>query len=164
MPMSFEQYAHARLPVLLRAAEVICRDKHLAEDLVQDVLIKVHARWAGIGDLESRDAYVHRMLVNEYLSWRRKWARLVPQRDPEPSGAAADHAAVHAERTELQERIARLPAKQRIVVVLRYLVDVPDSEIAAALGCAESTVRVHAARALASLRAGFPVQLEGTIA
>lgn len=157
--MSFEQYATARLPVLLRTAEVICRDRYLAEDLVQDVLVKLHSRWAQVGLLDSRDAYVHRMLVNEYLSWRRKWARLVPHRNPEPP-VALDHAIAHAERSDLLERIDRLPTKQRIVIVLRYLADLPDDEIAEVLGCAGSTVRVHASRALATLRAGFPVRLK----
>ena len=158
--MMFEQYATARLPGLLRAAEVICRDVHLAEDLVQDVLIKLHARWAYVDALDSRDAYVHRMLVNEYFSWRRKWSRLVPQAEPDVPPATADHTTGYAERAELIELIEQLPSHQRVVIVLRYLLDLPDGEIAEALGCAESTVRVHAARALANLRARFPHLIE----
>jgi RNA polymerase sigma factor (sigma-70 family) len=63
-----------------------------------------------------------------------------------------DLARAHAERDALVREINRLPARQRLVVALRYVADLPDAEIADAIGCAESTVRVHAARALATLR------------
>ena len=46
----------------------------VSEEIVQDVALKIHARWSKIEKLEHRDAYVHRMITNEHLSWRRKWA------------------------------------------------------------------------------------------
>jgi DNA-directed RNA polymerase specialized sigma24 family protein len=54
----------------------------LAEDMVQDVLIKLHARWASISVMDAPDAYVRRMLLNDFLSWSRKLARLIPHADP----------------------------------------------------------------------------------
>jgi RNA polymerase sigma-70 factor (sigma-E family) len=154
--MRFEDYATRQLPVLVRTASAICGDPHLAEDLVQDVLIKLHARWSAVSVMAMPDAYVRRMLVNEFLSWRRKWGRrLLVQADPGTGlVAAGDHAGAHAERDALVREINRLPARQRLVVALRYVADLSDAEIAAALGCAESTVRGHAARALATLRIG----------
>src|SRR3954453_17053602 len=137
--MTFEQYATRQLPTLLRTAQVVCGDRHLAEDLVQDVLVKVHARWASISGLDAPDAYVRRMLVNEFLSWRRKWSRQIPQADPPVSSAQGDHAADLAERDALVREIGTLPARQRVVIALRYLGDLPDSEIANSMGCSEST-------------------------
>jgi RNA polymerase sigma factor (sigma-70 family) len=52
----------------------------------------------------------------------------------------------------LVSELSRLPRRQRTVLVLRYYEGLGDAEIAATLGCGSSTVRVHAARALASLR------------
>lgn len=151
--MTFEEYARRQLPSLLRTSRAICGDRHLAEDLVQDVLIKLHSRWHDVSALDARDAYVRRMLVNEFLSWRRKWARLVPHADPaDGSVANNDHVAALAERDALAREIATLPRRQRVVVTLRYLSDLSDADIASTLGCSESTVRVHAARALAALR------------
>jgi RNA polymerase sigma-70 factor (sigma-E family) len=150
--MTFEQYATARLPVLLRTARAICGDADLAEDVLQDVLIKVHAGWARIGELDGRDAYVRRMLVNEFRSWRRKWARFVPHAELPDHDHGADPATGPAERAALWAEVGRLPPRQRVVIGLRYYADLPDSQIAEALGCTESTVRVHAARALAKLR------------
>jgi RNA polymerase sigma-70 factor (sigma-E family) len=151
--MTFEQYASRRLPVMLGTARAICADDALAEDLVQDVLIKLHARWSVIGAMEAPDAYVRRMLVNEYLSWRRRWVRSRPA-PPAGDGAGADFASEQADRAELMAEIRRLPARQRAVIGLRYFADLTDAEIADLLGCSQSTVRVHAARALKALRVG----------
>ena len=153
--MTFEQYAIRQLPVMLGTARAICADSALAEDLVQDVLIKLHARWTVIGSMDAPDAYVRRMLVNEYLSWRRKWSRswAAPRR-VDGAATGTDFASAQADRAELLDEIRRLPARQRAVIGLRYYADLPDAEIADLLGCSQSTVRVHASRALKALRVG----------
>jgi RNA polymerase sigma-70 factor (sigma-E family) len=154
--VTFEQYTTRRLPVLLGTARAICADDALAEDLVQDVLIKVHAKWASISEMAERDAYVRRMVVNEYISWRRKWSRLIPFADMNRPLHARDRpldfASVQADRSALLAGIRRLPPRQRAVIGLRYFADLSDEAIGEALGCAQSTVRVHAARALKALR------------
>ncbi|MYR57233.1 SigE family RNA polymerase sigma factor, partial [Streptomyces sp. SID625] len=48
--------------------------------------------------------------------------------------------------------LARLPARQRAVVVLRYCQDLSESQVADALGCPLGTARSHAARGVARLR------------
>jgi RNA polymerase sigma-70 factor (sigma-E family) len=152
--VTFEQYAHRRLPELLRIAQSICGDRLLGEELVQDVLVKLHQAWPAAREVAFLDAYVRRMLVNEFLSWRRKWARVVPVAEVGESrpGAGVDHAQTVTDRDALVREVAKLPERQRVVVTLRYLLDLSDADIADALGCRESTVRVHAARALAALR------------
>ena len=149
--VTFESWAATRLPSLLGAARAMCGDAGTAEDVVQDVLAKAYTRWDTISTLDAPEAYVRRMLVNEVTSWRRKWARLVPHATPvvpdlpDPTSDLARLDALLAE-------IRRLPARQRVVIGLRYFADLSDEEIAADLGCAASTVRVHASRALAALR------------
>jgi DNA-directed RNA polymerase specialized sigma24 family protein len=81
--VTFEQFSCDRIPALLATATAICGDKWLAEDLVQDVLIKIHRHWNTISGLDVPDAYVRKMLVNEFLSWRRKWSRITPHADVE---------------------------------------------------------------------------------
>lgn len=85
--MTFEEYVRDRLPALLGTARLICADPALAEELVQDILIKLHTRWATTGQLVSLDADVRRMLINELISWRRKWSRQIPH--PDPAGRAS---------------------------------------------------------------------------
>lgn len=151
--MTFEGFAAGSLPGLLRFAVVLTGDRGLAEEVVQEVLLRVYGRWAKIGALDSPEHYVRRMVVNEYLSWRRRWARMVPHADP-PVGLdpASDHAVVHAERDALRVELDKLPRRQRAVLVLRYYAGMSDTEIADVLGCGAGTVRGYASRALAALR------------
>jgi RNA polymerase sigma-70 factor (sigma-E family) len=153
--VTFDEFAATRLDAVLRFAVVLTNDRGLAEDVVQEVLIRSHQRWAKIGALEHPEAYVRRMVVNEFLSWRRKWARYVPQADVEPmmgQTTQADHADAQAERATLLAEVAKLPRRQRAVLVLRYYEGLSDAQIADVLGCAETTVRGYAFRGLAALR------------
>jgi RNA polymerase sigma-70 factor (sigma-E family) len=157
--MSFEEYVRQRLQALLRFAMVIACDPHLAEDIVQDVLARSHGRWARISSMDHPEAYLKRMVVNDYLSWRRRSRRVTPYTADALDAAtspAPDHAVAHGERDELMSRIAALPAKQRAVVALRYYDGHTDAEIAEILGCREATVRSQASRALATMRTGLP--------
>ena len=152
--MRFEEFAAARLPAVLRFAGVLTGDRGLAEDVVQEVLIRVHERWPQISELDRPELYVRKMVVNEYLSWRRRSWRLLPGGAGQDvdDRLAPDHAVGHAERDALLAELGKLPRRQRAVLVLRYYEGLPDSEIAEALGCAPGTVRGYASRALAALR------------
>jgi RNA polymerase sigma-70 factor (sigma-E family) len=149
----FDEFVVARGQALLRFAHVLCGNAHLAEDLVQEVLARVHRTWARIEKLEAPEAYVRRAVVREFLSGRRRRASReamfaeVPDR---PTGQ--DTAQQLAERDEIWTLLAGLPRAQRAVLVLRFYDDLTDDEIADMLGCAPSTVRAHASRALARLR------------
>jgi RNA polymerase sigma-70 factor (sigma-E family) len=152
--MRFEEFAAARLPAVLRFAGVLTGDRGLAEDVVQEVLIRVHKRWPQISNLDRPELYVRKMVVNEYLSWRRRSWRLIPGGSAEDvdDRLTPDHALVHAERDALLAELGKLPRRQRAVLVLRYYEGLPDSVIAEILGCAPGTIRGYASRALAALR------------
>jgi RNA polymerase sigma-70 factor (sigma-E family) len=150
--VTFDEFAATRLDAVLRFAVVLTNDKGLAEDVVQEVLIRAHQRWAHISELEHPEAYVRKMVVNEFLSWRRKWARYVPQADIEPDQRQPDHADAQADRMAMLAEVAKLPRRQRTVLVLRYYEGLSDAQIAEILGCAETTVRGYAFRGLAALR------------
>jgi RNA polymerase sigma-70 factor (sigma-E family) len=151
--MTFQEFAATRLPALLRFAVVLTGDRDLAEDVLQEVLLRVHQRWNRIGALDSPEHYVRRMITNEYLSWRRRWARVVPHAQPPvPPDPTPDHATVHAEREALRTELDKLPRRQRAVLVLRYYAGLSDTQIAEVLGCSAGTVRAYASRALAALR------------
>jgi RNA polymerase sigma-70 factor (sigma-E family) len=150
--VTFDDWASLRLDPLLRFAAVLCGNRSLAEDVVQDVLVKAHRHWDTIQAAERPDSYLRRMVVNEYLSWRRKWSRIVPRPEVIVIDHGADPATGVADRDELVTELARLPSRQRTVLVLRYYGGHSDAEIADLLGCSASTVRAHASRALAALR------------
>ncbi|MBM9506205.1 SigE family RNA polymerase sigma factor [Actinacidiphila acididurans] len=154
---TFEEYVSGRGTALLRLAYLLSGDSHLAEDLTQDVLLRVHRRWRRVATLDHPDAYVKRMLLNEYLSWRRRRSSTeVPA--PADTGVPVTGADGDiGERVAMQEAawrlLATLPRRQRAVLVLRFYEDLSDAQIAEVLGCAAATVRSQAARALATLRA-----------
>jgi len=152
--MTFDEFAGARLPAVLRFATALTGDPDLAKDLVQEVLIRVSGRWQKIGQLDRPEAYIRKMVVNEYLSWRRRSWRLIPSGMSShlPARPSADPADGYIERQALLARLARLSRRQRTAVVLRYYEGFSDAEIAEVMGCAQSTVRGHVFKALAALR------------
>ena len=152
MQASFEEYVIARGARLLRFAYVLCGDRHLAEDLVQEALARSHRRWSRI-EAAQPDAYLRSAIVRAHLSWRRRRSsgeRVLGELPDRTDGADfTDRGAI---RDELWTLLATLTRAQRAVLVLRFFEDLDDRRIAEVLGCAESTVRVHAARGLAALR------------
>ena len=156
--MTFEEFVEARLAALLRFAVVLTGERGLAEDVVQEVLLRAHQKWRRIGTLDAPEQYVRRMIVNEYLSWRRRWSRIIPQANvPEPR-TVADHADLHSEREALRTELDKLRRRQRAVHA-----GLTDSEIAEALGCSPGTVRGYASRALAALRVDLRTPLKERI-
>jgi RNA polymerase sigma-70 factor (sigma-E family) len=147
----FGAFVARRQASLLRFAMVLTGNGRLAEDIVADVLARAYERWDRIGPMAAPQAYVRRMVVNDYLSWRRRLRRTVPVAEIEDR-PGPDRADGHDERADLHDRLARLPARQRACVVLRFYEDLPDEEIADVLGCAVGTVRSSVSRALARLR------------
>lgn len=150
----FDEFVIARTAGLLRFAYLMTADTALSQDLVQEALIKVYKRWSTVRSVDRPDAYVRRMLVNQYVSWRRRLLNrevptaLIPDLVPMDSAES-----IFTERDLVWRALQRLTRRQRSVLVLRYYEDLADEEIAKILGCATSTVRSLASRALQSLRA-----------
>ncbi len=149
----FDDFVHGRGRALLRFAYVLSGDAHLAEDLVQEVLARLHRRWDRITAMDNAEAYVRASIVRQFLSWRRRRAyrEAIFAEVPEPAGLDAPEHQVLA-RDQMWQLLRGLPRSQRAVLVLRFYCDLPDEEIAALLGCGKSTVRSQATRALARMR------------
>lgn len=159
--MTYEEFAGARLPALLRYAIMLTGDPHLAQDLVQETMVRVQLNWRRVSRADAPEGYVRRMLTNQYLDWRRTswWKRVLLRAEPdEAASVTADHATATAERDEMWARLARLPKQQRAALVLRYYEGLPDSDIADMLGCAVGTVRGYISRALSTLRSELIVE------
>lgn len=152
-PAAFDDFVQSRGWALLRFAYVLSGDAHLAEDLVQEVLARMHRRWERVTAMDHAEAYVRAAIVRQFLSWRRRRAarETVLAEVPEPSALPEPQQRVR-DRDQMWRLLAGLPRAQRAVLVLRFYCDLPDDEIAALLGCGMSTVRSQAARALARMR------------
>ncbi|MBC9711930.1 SigE family RNA polymerase sigma factor [Streptomyces sp. TRM66268-LWL] len=152
----FRTFVETRSAALLRTAVLLCGgDRHAAEDLLQNALIKTLGRWQRIEDPE---AYVRQVLYRQQIGrWRLKWPRReVSVSEPPEAGRAEDSLAVAELRVVLRAALARLTTRQRTVLVLRYFEDLPEAEVAALLGCSVGTVRSTTHRSLARLRTLAP--------
>ena len=149
----FTAYVRARQKSFARFAYLLTGDRHSAEDLVQSALAKVYGRWDHVSMVESPDAYVRKVMVNEHASWwRRQWRHrertdsdLIRVIDP-----AAAPAVAHDD--DLWTHVRSLAPQQRAAVVLRYYEDLSEAQTAEILGCSVGTVKSHTSRAISSLR------------
>ena len=124
-----------------------------AEDLVQDTLAKVLTNWERIDRAEGADAYVRAILVNTFLSGkRRRSSTEIPHAEPRVLDVGQDASEQVVERQARWADLAGLKPQQRAILVLRYYEDLPDAEIAGIIGTSPANVRVIAHRALAVLR------------
>ena len=128
-----------------------CGDRHIAEELAQETLAKVCIRWRSVQQMSSPEAWMFRVAVNLANSyWRRlaaekkAKARLgedIHRQDPDPAEAIA-----------VRQALARLPKRQRSVLVLRFYADLSVREVAETMGMPEGTVKTLTRRALMRLR------------
>jgi RNA polymerase sigma-70 factor (sigma-E family) len=145
----FREFVDQRYGDLLRMAYLLTGSAHDAEDLVQSALLKVMRRWRKVDD---PFAYLRRTMANQHISiWHRVRSReLIGAEAPEPAGD--DTADRVVQREAVLEALRGLPPRTRVVVVLRYLDDLPEAAVAEMLGWPVGTVKSHASRGLARLR------------
>lgn len=159
--LDFDGFVASEGGRLVGLARRSLRDPHVAEDVVQDVLARAYLRWERISRLDDPRAYVNRMVLNACTSWWRRAARRETPVQREPDGTSPSSDAGFAERDHMLAMLRRLPAKQRIVLVLRHYERMDDAEIARLLGVSTGTVRSNAFRGLARLRENMADQPTG---
>jgi RNA polymerase sigma factor (sigma-70 family) len=150
-PEDFDRFFARELSRAVRLGWLLTRSATAAEDIAQDAMVAVHARF---DRLEVPSAYLTRVIVNRSGQWRKAGAaqlRAVQRMSVREQMVAADP---HEEY--LLDAIAALPYRQRVVVIARYWCDWSEAEIAAALDCRPGTVKSLASRALSRLRTEFP--------
>lgn len=146
----FSEFYLARGPALRRTAYLIVRDWHHAEDLTQQSFVRLYAAWPRIRR-ESVDAYARKTVVNACLTHLRR------KRPESPTESVPDRAVEsHETALDVGQALALLPDRQRAIVALRFLDDLPVAEVALALGIAEGTVKSQTSRALDTLRTHLP--------
>ncbi|WP_214109264.1 SigE family RNA polymerase sigma factor [Acrocarpospora catenulata] len=144
----FEKFVAGRADALLRFGYVLSGDPHDAADLVQEALARLRGSWARVQRKDDPESYVRTTMTRLHVrAWRLR-ARERPTAEP-PDYGGPD---VYDETSDLSDALARLPRRQRAVIVLRYYTGLPDEEIAATLGVSQGTVRSQAFRGLARLR------------
>src|SRR4051794_29448311 len=151
---SFETFVEDSSTALLRTAYLLTGDRGHAEDLLQTALLRTARHWSRARD--SPQAYARTVLLNLSRDRIRSLFRR-PREAPMPPDVDAIHAVDAgyeqiAERRVMMRALARLPIRQRQVVVLRFYEDMSVEQTAELLGFTPGTVKSHTSRALARLR------------
>ena len=139
---------------MVRLATGLLGDRAAAEDAVQEAFTAVYRKWPGLL-ATTRIGYLRVSVVNATRSVQRRQAtrRKHLRAVEEPPAAAADAAmTAQFERDELRRALERLPQRQREVLVLRFISELPDTEIAQATGLSLGGVRSASSRGIAALR------------
>lgn len=147
------EFCAAIRPSLIGSLGLYCGDRHVGEELAQDVLARVWDRWAQVSALPSQEAWTHRVAINLANShFRRRAAERrasARAREGVSEGAWSDPADAVAVRTA----ISSLPRRQRAALVLRFYLDLSVEDAARQMGCAEGTVKALTHQGIAGLRA-----------
>ena len=150
----FEAWYLREHPKVLAALTWVAGDPHLAADATDEAFARAYASWRKVEAMASPGGWVYRVALN--VVRRRMRRAALERRKMEPPATVAevvDH--------EIWAVVRQLPERQRVAVVLRYLLDLPEKEVAMAMGVSRGTVA--SALAAARLRlAGWLVIDEGS--
>jgi RNA polymerase sigma-70 factor (sigma-E family) len=157
---AFSEFVEARSASLFRTAYLMVGDHQLAQDLLQEALVKTLIAWPRLRDRANVDAYTRRIIVTTSVSWRRRRSfherpsSSLPERaGPDPVDAMATHDAVIA-------ALLTVPPRQRAAIVLRYYQDLTETQTADVLGCSVGAVKSQVSAGLRRLRESLGASFE----
>ncbi len=143
------QASHERLT---QTAYRILRDRHLAEDAVQQALVGMWRDLPKLRDVSRFEAWSYRILVNACYRESKRHRRWVGQLPSLTETAAPDGTRSVNDRDQLERGFASLSMDHRAVVVLHYYLDLTIEDTAAALGISFGTAKSRLNRAMTKLR------------
>jgi RNA polymerase sigma-70 factor (sigma-E family) len=149
---AFSEFVEARSHALLRTAYLMVGDHQLAQDLLQEALIKTLTAWPRLRDPEKVDAYARRTVVTTAITWRRR--RSFHERPAEflPDAPDPDQTENLATHQLLIAHLRGLPPRQRAAIVLRYYEDLTLAQTAEIMDCSVGSVKSHVSIGLSKLR------------
>jgi RNA polymerase sigma-70 factor (sigma-E family) len=146
VPRSFEVAFADLYRLAYRVGFRILGDRSDAEDVAQETLARAALRWSRLH--EKPEGWITRVAANQAIDrYRRR------QRQPTvPRGPLGIVDERLGERGDLVAALRKLPRRQREIIVMRYVADLSEADVARALGCSVGAVKSQASRGLASLR------------
>lgn len=144
---------------MVRLAALLVRDASMAEEIVQEAFIAMHASWRRLRETDKATAYLRQAVVNKSHSVLRH--RMVTERNappPPPDMPSAEQGAIEQlERSAVIAALQELPQRQREALVLKYYVQLQEAQIASVMGISRGAVKSHIFRGMSALR----IVLEG---
>jgi RNA polymerase sigma factor (sigma-70 family) len=149
-PRSFDEFFAVESETLYRRMWLVTRDRHEAEEVVQDAFLRLFERWDRVSTVPDPTGYLYRTAFN---AWKRRVRRAVLLRSrltAEPD--AFDHYEAVDARIVLDQALDQLTPRQRAAIVLTELLGYSSEEAGATLGVRPVTARVLASQARAGMR------------
>jgi RNA polymerase sigma-70 factor (sigma-E family) len=149
---AYSDFVTARSASLFRTAYLVIGDYQLAQDLLQDALVRTYVAWPRLRDPGNAEAYTRRIVVTTAISWRRRRSFHEPPVEVVPETASTDPTDWIGTHDELWQALHLLPPRQRATVVLRFCEDLSEAQTAELMSCSVGTVKRQAFLALSRLR------------
>jgi RNA polymerase sigma factor (sigma-70 family) len=127
--LDYDQFFDSNLPAVLNLARRLTGSRGRAEDVAIEALGRAYAHWDRVRDMTYPQAWVLRVTTNIVIGEARRRKPPLLREAPEP-----DVGDIVSLRAALTATMAQLPRRQREAVALRYLVDMPEAEVAEGMG------------------------------
>ena len=134
-PVDFEGWYVASHPRVVASVLLATGNADLTRDAVDEAFMRALVRWDRVKEMDSPTGWTYKVALNAARRHERRRAlerRLLARRVPE--------ATLPAPAGEAWAAVRDLPRQQRTVVVLRYVADLTQTQIADVLGISRSTV------------------------
>jgi RNA polymerase sigma-70 factor (ECF subfamily) len=154
--------AEGKVDRLIAVARLIVRDPGLAEDAVQEALVRCWRQLPTLRDADRFDGWLYRILVNAAADEAKRHRRFKASLRPIALEPAVDDFAVLADREQLAQGFGRLSVEHRAVVVLHHYLGLPLAEIATTLGIPVGTAKSRYHYAMSALRAALEAEARPT--
>jgi RNA polymerase sigma-70 factor (ECF subfamily) len=142
---------------LVRLARVFCDDRDAAEDLVQEAFIRIHRAAPTIRDVRTAPAFLRSIVINLARDHNRRGLMSLRHRSsiarPEATSGFEDDTVAHEDDHVVLEALRMLSDRQKSCLVLRFYLQLSESEIAETLGISKNSVKTHCQRGMAALEA-----------
>jgi RNA polymerase sigma factor (sigma-70 family) len=164
----FADFFTSRFDSARRTAHALCGNWLEAEEIAQTAFVSMYGRWNKVRiesadaylhtvqvRIESADAYLHTVLTRAFLDTKRRGRRREQVMAEPPEVVVEQDTSSVEDRPSLLKALQSVPARQRAVLVLRFIEDLSVEEAADALGCSTGTVKSQTARGLVTLRKAY---------
>jgi len=160
MAREFEELYTSTFGRLVGQLFLVTGDLHEAEEVVQEAFTRAAGRWHRLREYDQPELWVRRVAINLATDGRRRVRRRLAVLAQLDAAAASVVPPISVDGLAVAAALATLPRRQRQVVVMHYLLDVPVGEVASQLSVPVGTVKSRLARARSALAAQLDVEIE----
>lgn len=154
----FSEWYRSEYSSAVTTVRLALGDDRLAEEAVSEAFARALASWPSVMEMASPNGWLYRVALNQARSWLRRRSR---ERRHFDNAQVADHTPAPADPDDrLWLAVSRLSTRARTAIALRYIADLPEKEVAAAMGVTRGAVATTLHRARTQLAKELSAELE----